>query len=80
MSLGTFFKKVSGSVFFAVIANIFVAEGGDMSRCGAVTKTTSKILAVLLDMSSSFTLVAFGAGSVGKLLVYFEGAGRRVGG
>jgi len=65
-----------GSVFFAVIANVFVAEGGDVSGCGAVTKTTSEILAVLLDMSGSFALVAFGHR---KFLVYLEGAGSRVG-
>jgi len=65
-----------GSVFFAVIANVFVAEGGDMSRCGAVTKTTSEVLAVLLDMSSSFALIAFGHR---EFLVYFEGVGSRVG-
>ena len=67
---------MSGSVFFAVIANVFVAEGGDMYRCGAVTKTTSKVLAVFLNMSGSFALVAFGHR---KFLVYFEGAGSRVG-
>ena len=66
-----------GSVFFAVIANVFVAEGGDMSRCGAVTKTTNKIFAVLLDMSSPFALVAF---RHRKFLIYFEGPGSRVGG
>ena len=41
-----------------------------MSRCGAVTKTTSEILAVLLDMSNSFALVAFDVHR--EFLVCFE--------
>jgi len=48
-----------------------------MSRCGVVTKTTSEILAVLLDMSNSFALVAFGVHC--EFLICFEGSDSRVG-
>ena len=77
ISFWALFKKVSRSVFLAIIANIFVAKGGDMSRCGGVTKTTSKFFAVFLDMSVAFALVSFGAG-FHKCFIYFEGVGSRV--
>jgi len=47
-----------------------------MSRCGAVTKTTSKILAVLLDMSVLFALIAFGVHY--EFTVCFKGSDSQV--
>ena len=47
-----------------------------MSRCGAVTKTTSEIFAVLLNISDSFALIAFDVHR--EFLVYFEGSNSQV--
>ena len=57
--LGTFGEEMSGCGSFAVIANIYFAMEGDVSRSGSVAKTTGELSAVLFEMSGFLALVVF---------------------